>query len=276
MASIDPARHLITLAKPWHKYGYRVGAPFYAVNALSELDAPGEWYWIAPGKMILFYPPSDPKEATIDLSLTAVPLLNMENVSHVCFEGITWDLGSADAIRITGGDHCILAGCTVKQFAGNGIEIDGGHDTGLLSCDISSMGRGGVILSGGNRRTLEPGGQFVENCDIHDLSRIDHTYTPAIVLSGAGNRIAHNRLHNMPSSAMRIEGNDQVVEYNEIYNVVTESDDQGGADMWGDPTSGETSTVSITGITSATGRHRETRRSADRPASVSTTPSPAR
>ena len=107
--------------------------------------------------MILFYPPSDPKDATIDLSLTAVPFLDMENVSHVFFKGITWDLGSADAIRITGGDNCILAGCIVKRFAGNGIEIDGGHHMGLLSCDISSMGRGGVILSGGNRKTLEPG-----------------------------------------------------------------------------------------------------------------------
>jgi len=233
---IDPGKHQITLARPWHKYGYSVGAPFYAVNALSELDAPGEWVLDRKKNAILFYPPSDPAGAAIDLSLTAVPMLEMADVSHVTFEGITWDLGSADAIHIDGGDHCILAGCTIKRFAGDGVVIGGSHDSGLLSCDISSMGRGGVILSGGDRRTLEPGRDFVENCDIHDLSRIDHTYTPAIILYGAGNRISHNRLHDIPSSAMRIEGNDQVVEYNEVYNVVTESDDQGGADMFGDPT----------------------------------------
>ena len=41
---IDPQTGLITLSKPWHTYGFSVGAPFYAINALSELDAPGEWY----------------------------------------------------------------------------------------------------------------------------------------------------------------------------------------------------------------------------------------
>lgn len=35
---------------------------------------------------------------------------------------------------------------------------------------------------------------------------------------------------------MRINGNDHLVEYNEMYDVVTESDDQGAIDMWGDPT----------------------------------------
>ncbi len=234
--SIDPERRLITLAKPWHTYGYSVGAAFYAVNALSELDAPGEWFLDRARKIILFYPPSDPKKAVIELSLTAAPLLELKNVSYVRFEGITWDLGAADAIRIDGGDHCLLAGCTVKRFAGNGISLNGGHDHGLLSCDISSMGRGGVVMAAGDRRTLEPGGDFMENCDISELSRIDHTYTPAVIVSGAGNRIAHNRLHDIPSSAMRVEGNDMAVEYNEVYNVVTESDDQGAADMWGNPT----------------------------------------
>ena len=35
---------------------------------------------------------------------------------------------------------------------------------------------------------------------------------------------------------MRVGGNDHVVEYNDVYRVVLESDDQGGVDMWGDPT----------------------------------------
>jgi len=33
-----------------------------------------------------------------------------------------------------------------------------------------------------------------------------------------------------------MDGNDHVMEFNEVYRVVSESDDQGGVDMWGDPT----------------------------------------
>ena len=95
------------------------------------------------------------------------------------------------------------------------------------------MGRGGVVLDVGDRRTLEPGKNIVENCDIHDLSRIDHTYTPAILLAGAGSRIAHNHFHDLLCCALRIDGNDEVIEYNDVDHVVTESDDQGGIDMWG-------------------------------------------
>jgi hypothetical protein len=39
----------------------------------------------------------------------------------------------------------------------------------------------------------------------------------------------------MPSSAMRIEGNDHLIELNVVRNVVQESDDQGGIDMFGNP-----------------------------------------
>ncbi len=127
-------------------------------------------------------------------------------------------------------------GCTVRHFAGNGIEIQGGKGHRIVSCDIYSMGRGGTIITGGDRKTLTPGGHILENCDIHDLSRIDHTYTPAVLLNGVGNRLAHNRFHDVLSSAMRVEGNDHSIEFNEIFNAVTESDDQGGADMFGNAT----------------------------------------
>ncbi len=236
VAAIDPEQRLITLAQPWHTYGFSVGAPFYAVNALSELDTPGEWYLDRRSGRVLVYPPSDPQEATIELSRFAAPMVEMENLAWVSFAGLTWELGSADAIHVRGGEHCLFAGCVLRRFAGNGLEIHGGKQHGLRSCDIYSMGRGGTVISGGDRKTLEPGGHFLENCHIYDLSRIDHTYTPAVILDGVGNRIAHNRMHDIRSSAMRVGGNDHVIEYNEIYNAVTESDDQGGVDMFGNAT----------------------------------------
>ena len=236
VASIDPETKMITLAEPWHTYGFSIGAPFYAINALSELDAPGERYLDRRSGRVFFYAPSDPNFANVELSLFAAPMVRMDNVSHVRFEGLTWALGSADAIDVRGGTNCLFIGCTVRDFAGNGIEIHGGQKHGLLSCDVYSMGRGGVVLAGGDRKSLAPSGHFVENCDIHTLSRIDHTYTPAIIVDGVGHRIAHNRLHDVLSSAMRVEGNDHRIEYNEIFNAVTESDDQGGVDMFGNPT----------------------------------------
>jgi hypothetical protein len=236
VAGIDAENRTITLAEPFHNYGYSIGAPYYAINALSELDAAGEWYLDRKEGVLIFYPPGEVEKAVVELSMFGERMLELKDVRHVRFEGLTWELGSADAIRVVGGRDVLFAGCTVRQFAGNGIEITGGERHGILSSDIYSMGRGGTLISGGNRKTLKAGGHFIENCEVYDLSRIDHTYTPAVILNGVGNRIAHNRFHEIPSSAMRIEGNDHMIEFNEIFHVVQESDDQGGADMFGNPT----------------------------------------
>lgn len=236
VAQIDPGKREITLAPPFHTYGYRKGQRFYALNLLSEIDQPGEWYLDRTSGVLYVYPPSDPNRAVVELSAAPFTFVELQNVSHVRLEGLIWDLGSADGIHVRGGAHCALVGCTVRRFAGDGVTIQGGTAHRLLSCNIHSMGRGGTVVSGGDRKTLTPGDHVVENCHIHHLSRIDHTYTPAVLLSGVGNRIAHNLMHDIGSSAMRIEGNDHLIEFNEVCRVVLESDDQGGVDMFGNAT----------------------------------------
>ena len=236
VASIDPVRREITLAPPYSRYGYRKGQRFRAVNLLCEIEEPGEWYIDEERGILYVYPPVELSAATVEISVIATPFIHFENVSHVTLQGLTWELGATDAILLEDGDNCKLVGCTIRRCAGNGVEFRGGTGHELRSCDLYSMGRGGAVIIGGNRRTLTPGGHVVENCHIYDLSRVDRTYTPAVVAKGVGQRIAHNRMHHIPSSAIRLGGNDHIVEFNEIHDVVLESDDQGGIDMFGDPT----------------------------------------
>jgi len=236
VARLDTEKKEIALAEPFHTYGYRKGQRYCAVNLLSEIDCPGEWYLDRASGILYVYPPSDPAKALVEVSVLEKPVLELEGVSHVLFERLTWENGRGDGIRIQDGEACLLAGCTIRRFAGDGVTIEGGRRHGLLSCEVSMLGRGGCRVAGGDRKTLDPGGHFIENCHIHHVSRIDHTYTPCVLLNGVGNRIAHNLFHDSASSAMRIEGNDHQIEYNRVHTVLLESDDQGGADMWGNPT----------------------------------------
>jgi len=43
-------------------------------------------------------------------------------------------------------------------------------------------------------------------------------------------------MYDCPSSVMRIEGNDHIIEYNEVHNAVRESDDQGAMELFLNPT----------------------------------------
>ncbi len=234
VSSIDPAAHSVTLVQG-PAYGVQAGHRFYFLNVLEELDAPGEWYLDREKGIAYLYPLSDPAKADVRLSILEAPMVQMDEASHITLQGLTFETSRGDGIVINGGDHCLVAGCTVRDIAGTAVTINGGTGHGALSCDLYTLGRGGTRVIGGDRKTLTPGGHFVENCDIRDFSRLVRTYAPAVFMDGCGNRIAHNLFHDSPGHAMRIEGNDHVIEYNDVHDVVYESDDQGGLDIWFNP-----------------------------------------
>jgi Right handed beta helix region len=97
------------------------------------------------------------------------------------------------------------------------------------------MGRGGIDISAGDKLKLVNSGSVIENCKISNLSRIDRTYTPAIVVEGDGTKVRNCLFSNIPSSGIRLEGNDMLIELNEFTKCVIESDDQGAIDVWGNP-----------------------------------------
>lgn len=235
--SIDAAGKSFLLAPPLSGYGYRKGQRYHALNLLCELDSPGEWYLDRATAKLYWLPPAqvDPAKSELTLSVFAHPFITLANVQHVRLIGLTLAGGRGDGITVSGGGDCLIAACTLRQLGGDGITIAGGTNHGIFGCTLHTLGMGAMRIAGGDRKTLSPGQHFVENCTAYDLSRYKRTYAPAVHLDGCGNRIAHNDFSRIPSSAMRIEGNDHLIELNTISRVVEESDDQGGIDMWGNP-----------------------------------------
>lgn len=236
IASVETTNHIIRLEPPVHRYGFRPGQPFRAVHMLCELDEPGEWYLDRTTGQLYVWPPSHPQNARVELTVHPGPLFKLSGARFVRLERLQFEGAAGDAIHILGGADCAFAGCTIRNCGGDGIVIRGGSNHLVLSCDLYNLGRGGVVLEAGDRRTLAPAAHTVQNCHIHHVSRLDHTYTPAVLVKGVGHHVAHNLLHDITSSALRVDGNDHIIELNEVFNVVTESDDQGAVDMWGDPT----------------------------------------
>ncbi len=239
IAKVDPAAHTLTSDQSY-QYGNNAdltmenkqGIVYYAFNLLEEIDQPGEWYLDREAGKLYFWPPVDPAGAMIEIGRFSEPMLTLDKVSNVRLEGLGFDLGRYNCMQLKDCDHCLISAVTVKRFAGNGITINGGTDNGILGCDLGLIGRRATEVIGGDRATLTPGRHFVENCQIHAFGRIDRTYTPAVQLEGVGNRVAHNLMYDCPSSVMRIEGNDHLMEYNEVHSAVQESDDQGAMELY--------------------------------------------
>jgi hypothetical protein len=231
---IDPETRFIELEPPTSKFGFGYNR-WHAVNALAEIDQPGEWHLDAGAGIIRYLPPSDfdPKQAV----LSALPLLvQAQEMNHLTLRDLGFSNTRGDVLEFTGCEDLVVAGCDIRNASGIGIKVIGGWRHRIHSCAVNGMGRGGIHLVAGDRDTLTPSGSVVENCRVSHVSRIDRTYTPGVYLSGCGIIVRHCEFSDIPSSGIRCEGNDHRIEKSRFVRCVSESDDQGAIDTWGDPT----------------------------------------
>ena len=224
--SIDTEGRIISVAQPYHGYGYRKGQWFYAYNILAELDSPGEWYLDRERGILYFWPPGDIESGRPTVS-TISTLVEMRDVSHVTLQGFILEVARGNAVTITNGEEDRIIDCTIRNIHGWAVRISGGKGDKVTGCEIYNLGHGGIALSGGDRERLIPAGHLAENNHIHHYGRWKRMYTPAVSLSGVGNRARHNLIHDAPHQAVAFSGNDHLIEFNEIHRVCLESNDAG-------------------------------------------------
>lgn len=226
VSSIDVEQRETTLAAP-HQYGVAPDKPYYAENLLEEIDAPGEYYVDCTAGILYFYPPLPLQGASLVLSRTADPLVSMQDASDIVSRDLIFQCARGDGVKIDGGARIRLAGCTFRNLGNRAAVIEGGSEHNIISCDIHQTGEGGIVLNGGDRATLTPARHAAVNCHIHHYSRLGRTYRPAIRMGGVGQRAAHNVIHDAPHAAILFAGNDHLIEYNEIYDVLRLTGDGG-------------------------------------------------
>jgi hypothetical protein len=224
--SIDLERQLMRLAKPYHGYGYLPGARYYALNVLAELDEPGEWQLDRRSGTIYFWPPTAIEQGRPMASALST-LVTARDVSHIRLQGLILEAVRGAAVKLEGGTNAQVVGCTIRNTGDIAVDVRGGRKNAVIGCDIYNTAGGGVSLAGGELATLAPGEHLVENNHIHHYARWKRTYTPAVAISGVGNRIRHNLFHDAPHNAVQLAGNEHLIEFNEFHHVCLETDDVG-------------------------------------------------
>ena len=224
--SLDAQQRVIAVEPPFHSYGYRKGQWFYGFNLLCEIDRPGEWMIDRDAGVLYFWPPSDIGKAVVEVSLSP-GLVTLNNTTNVVLRGLVFETARGTGVAMSHAVRCRVAGCTFRNLANHGVTVFGGAETGVTGCDLYGLGGGGIYLVGGDRATLTPAGHFAENNHIHHFARWDRMYRPGVMLSGVGNRVSHNLIHDAPHSAIIFGGNDHVIEFNELHSVCYDSNDCG-------------------------------------------------
>lgn len=223
IASLDAAHRTVRPAYVT-PYGCRRGGRYFFYNVFEELDAPGEFYLDRDSGMLYIYPRGELGSASVEISIAAEPVVSIE-ADGVKLSGFSIRCARADGATVLG-DGNEISDCLICSVAGNGVTAKGTGNA-VRRCEITHTGEGGIVLTGGDRETLTAGASAAEDNQIHDYAEIVMFYRPAVSLYGAGNICAHNEIYNAPHMAVYYSGNDHLIEYNRIYNVVRLSSDAG-------------------------------------------------
>jgi parallel beta-helix repeat protein len=244
IADINPLTKTITLAEP-HRYGIEPahedqGGRYYALNVLEELDQPGEWYLDYSSGMLYFWPPSPIDYGDAYISVLKDPLILLDHTANIRFQDLTFEASRGVGAMILGGHDNLFASSAFRNLGTDAVQIgnikkykdtvsltNGGYRNGIQSCDIYNTGGAGLFLTGGNRLDLTVSDNYAINNHIHHFGRIFETYKPAVYVIGVGNKVAHNLIHDAPHSAILYLGNENVFEFNEIYQVCSQTGDAG-------------------------------------------------
>lgn len=211
------------MPKMCSRFGARAGALYYFYNVLEELDSPGEYYLDRENGHLYVYPH---EESTVfGISLDTSPLIKFCGAENVTISGFTLTCTRGNAIEGSGND-LVISSLLIKNIASHAVVLSGSRNK-VESCEITHTGRGGISLIGGDRATLTHGENIAINNYIHDFSEVYQTYQPGVSLAGVGNICSHNEISGSPHMAISYNGNEHLIEYNNIHDVVLHSSDAG-------------------------------------------------
>ncbi len=229
IASSDAEKKTITLAKPRGVGGLKLGQRLYVVNALAELDSPGEWYLDRQRGLLYFWPPrsldgENQSGATVSI---APNIVRGDGVKFVAFLDLTMEAVRGAGVRIDNGEGNVFQNILSRNIGTDAYQIFEGKNNLICDGEITQTGEGGVFMTGGDRPSLVAAGHTVENMHIHDWSHWIRSYRSGVRMQGIGMRISHCKIHGSPHNAIAVGGNDMVTEYNEIFDVCKETGDVG-------------------------------------------------
>ena len=147
---------------------------FTVSGLLSEVDAPGEYFFNGATRMLYIFPPqstvhpggggrsgaADPR-----LSFWSGPAFaTLDGSSWLTIRDLTLSGLAGTAVTISGGERNTLGGCTIKNSAG-GVNLAGGYNNAVRGNDVYDVGS--HITSSGNTadglHNLRPTNNLISN-----------------------------------------------------------------------------------------------------------------
>ena len=233
--SVDRENHTLALASPV-RFAPAPDDRFFLRNLFEELDAPGEWFLDKRTWTLYFWPPLDAKTMAVEAPRVR-DMIRIDRAERITIQGFIIERCDANGVLVRNCTECRVAANTIRQVGGycashGGVNISGGHRNGAVGNDIYDTGADAIALNGGDYKTLAPAENYADNNYLHHLGAFKR-HAKGVIVSGVGNRVSHNLIHDSPRTGITGSGNDHVIELNRIRHVNLQTEDTGGIYLCG-------------------------------------------
>jgi parallel beta-helix repeat protein len=249
LAAVDPEQNIATVSGKECVAKLGVGDRYFVENVPDALDSPGEWYLDRKSGELRLWPAGK----WTGRSEVVAPVIGRvfelagdaktgRAVSHLHFEGFqirNTDYSPDDGCvgYQTGGDgvvylglatDCSVSSCGFRDIGKYAVCVKEGGSNRIVGNEIAGGAEGGVVLLGS-------AGNTVSDNHIHHCGWV-YKHVGGVVLEGpkaSSNAVSHNLVHDLPRYGISLKnpGGSNVIEYNELYNLSTETFDTGGIEV---------------------------------------------
>lgn len=233
--SFDSDNHTVSFFAPQPRYGYEKGQRFYFTNVISQISQPGDYAFDGATKTVYIYPVESGSSYPITTPVIA-NLIKLYDASWIEIKGIGFEETTSYAIVASKVHHITFDGCSFRNISSEAIQGYDVSDFTVKNNVFENLGAGGVELHGGDRVRLISAHNVVDNNEFKNFSRLIRTHAPAVQVYGVGAKISHNVIHDAAYTGIYVDGNDNIVEYNELYNLGFETGIGGAIYLWGNQT----------------------------------------
>ena len=226
VTGVDTVKRNITIDKSRTTYGIGQEGRYYIYNLLEEIDMPGEWY-IDKENMILYYYPMYPLEGKeLEISTLRTPMFQLDGLSYVNFEGITFSQTCGKVFYIQTANNIIWNNNEYRDLGHWVISGNSLKSSTISNSNFVNIASNPIDISGGNLETLESSEIVVYNNYFNNFGYERRSYS-GVVIRGVGTKVLHNVFCGAYGAALQLHGNNHEIMYNEIYDVCNEASDMG-------------------------------------------------
>ncbi|MBR3791132.1 MAG: right-handed parallel beta-helix repeat-containing protein [Clostridia bacterium] len=207
------------------------------VNLVEEIDYPGEFYIDRENGYVYFYPLNNTTNSSFSLVTSQKPFATFDGAQYISFENLVFDGTCSTGIIIKNSNFIGLKDCELRNIGKDAVEIIDSKNTTIEGTHIHNIGKTAIRINHSITNedgtvnedfvNLTPDNNIIKNCHIEGYGKVTSKNSNAVYLYGIGDTVSHNRIHGADHSAIMFGGNNNIIEYNDIYDVLNTADDAG-------------------------------------------------